>query len=163
MFWRFLPVPRRQDRWLQPKSALWCRTGPTHRVLTRSQVCPPSSSCVNLPVFTAPPLPHSISSHSSSFCPVRQSASPPPAVSTRTCVTLRSRGRFDFCSFGEFWETAHWSKKKKAKKGDKILFLKYFYDKKTWLKRLYTRAAQKLETDSTGLKFHSTLEKSKVL
>lgn len=49
MFWRFLPVPRRQDRWLQPKSALWCRTGPTHRVLTRSQVCPPSSSCVNLP------------------------------------------------------------------------------------------------------------------
>lgn len=44
-----------------------------------------------------------------------------------------------------------------------MLFLKYFYDNKTRLKRLCTRAAQKLESDSTGLKFHSTLEKSEVL
>lgn len=124
MFWCFLPVPRRQDRWLQPKSALWCRTRPTHRVLTRSQVRPPSS--------TAPPLPHCISSHSS---PVRLLSSPSVCFSASCCQHSYMR---DSSVERTFWFLLFWwilrncslKLKKKAKKGDKILFLKYFYDKK---------------------------------
>lgn len=127
MFWRFLPVPRRQDRWLQPKSALWCRTGPTHRVLTRSQVCPPSSSCVNLP-----------SSSSSSlhlFTLLFLLSSPSVCFSASCCQHSYMR---DSSVERTFWFLLFWwilrncslKLKKKAKKGDQILFLKYFYDKK---------------------------------